>query len=66
LDFGVTVRFAMRTSLVIPVFNGGDSLTANLQTALAYLEARGESHEVIVVDDGSTDGSCETIARMAS
>jgi len=65
-DFGVTVTFTMRTSLVIPVFNGGDSLTANLQTAIAYLEARGESHEVIVVDDCSTDGSCETITHMAS
>jgi dolichyl-phosphate beta-glucosyltransferase len=53
----------IRTSLVIPVYNGGHFIEGTLDTARSYLERRGEQFEIIVVDDGSNDGSSEILAR---
>jgi dolichyl-phosphate beta-glucosyltransferase len=47
-------------SVVIPAFNEADRLPPTLDRVLAHLRARGESFEVIVVDDGSRD---DTVAR---
>jgi len=50
---------AWRYSVVIPAFNEADSL-ARVVAAVAGLPG---PVEVIVVDDGSTDGTAEEIAR---
>ena len=53
-------------SLVIPVFNEAESvgpLFAELTGALARLD---RSAEVVVVDDGSTDGSFERLGALAA
>jgi dolichyl-phosphate beta-glucosyltransferase len=42
---------------VIPAFNEARRLPPYLVQVLAYLEGRGEPYEVLVVDDGSTDGT---------
>ena len=42
-------------SVVIPAFNEEKRLPATLAAILPFLRARGESFEVVVVDDGSTD-----------
>jgi hypothetical protein len=47
---------------VIPAYNAGAHLGQCLE---ALSLARGSSHEIIVVDDGSTDGSKEIAARYA-
>lgn len=50
-------------SVVIPVFNGARTVSATLRSALSQTCA---SLEVIVVDDGSTDESCEIVSAFAA
>jgi glycosyltransferase involved in cell wall biosynthesis len=53
-------------SLVIPAFNEVDSLeplVAEIDEALADL---GRPFEIVFVDDGSTDGSCAVMERLAA
>lgn len=55
---------AVRISVVIPAYNEAESLPelhAALQAELARL---GESHEILVIDDGSTDGTLEVLRRL--
>ena len=47
----------LRWSVVIPAFNEARRLPAYLDDVVAFFEGRGERYEVIVVDDGSTDGT---------
>jgi len=54
-----------RLSVVIPAFNEAQRLPATLARLHAYLDARGASYQVLVVDDGSTDGTAD-VARTAS
>ena len=53
----------IRTSLIIPVYNGGRFIERTLAAARAHLERCGNPFEIIVVDDGSNDGSSEILAR---
>ncbi len=46
-------------AVVIPAYNEAERLPRTLQRVLTYLKARGGAHEVIVVDDGSRDGTAE-------
>jgi glycosyltransferase involved in cell wall biosynthesis/GT2 family glycosyltransferase len=46
-------------SVVIPSFNGRELLSKNLPPLLAALARGGSPSEVILADDGSTDGSSE-------
>lgn len=46
-------------SVVIPNYNGEELLRENLPSVIRALERWGGEHEVIVVDDGSSDGSCK-------
>ena len=50
-----------KVSLVIPIFNGIDNTAAFLKSLSVVTYS---NHEVIIVDDGSTDGSSEFIARQ--
>lgn len=52
-------------SLVIPVFNEGDNLKELLHRCLSVCRQSGRSFEIILVDDGSMDGSTAMIARAA-
>ncbi|MBI2158861.1 MAG: glycosyltransferase family 2 protein [Candidatus Rokubacteria bacterium] len=52
---------ALRWSVVIPAFNEADRLPRYLDEVVGYFEGRGEPSEVIVVDDGSTDGTPEVV-----
>jgi dolichyl-phosphate beta-glucosyltransferase len=57
-----------RWSVVIPAFNEAERLPTYLDSVVAYLEGRDEPYEVIVVDDGSTDGTSDVVEarRFAS
>src|SRR5262249_55269955 len=49
-------------SVVIPAFNEALRLPATLKQVVAYLASSKQSFEIIVVDDGSTDGTAEVLA----
>ena len=53
-------------SLVIPVFNERDSLEALRDECVRALEGLGTPWEMILVDDGSTDGSDALLDRLAA
>ena len=54
-----------RWSVVIPAFNEARRLPAYLDDVVAYFDGRGEPYEVIVVDDGSSDGTGDAVLARA-
>jgi undecaprenyl-phosphate 4-deoxy-4-formamido-L-arabinose transferase len=52
-------------SVVIPVYNESACLDELISRCLASCRSTGESFELILVDDGSRDGSTEMIGRAA-
>jgi dolichyl-phosphate beta-glucosyltransferase len=50
-------------SVVIPAFNEAERLPGTLAKVMAYLRERGESFEIVVVDDGSADATAEQARR---
>lgn len=53
---------AAELSVVIPAYNEARRLGATLDRIAAYLGERGVEHEIVVVDDGSTDPTAELVA----
>jgi glycosyltransferase involved in cell wall biosynthesis len=54
----------MDLSVVIPVFNEAENITTLFSQLTSVLEELDRSYEIIVVDDGSTDGSFEILRRL--
>lgn len=54
-----------RLSVVIPAFNESRRIRATLENALAWLRAHGRTAEIIVVDDGSGDGTLGVVDAVA-
>lgn len=54
----------MEVSVVLPVYNEAGHLAQEIGRIRAALEEAGTSYEVVVVNDGSTDGSAETLAGI--
>jgi glycosyltransferase involved in cell wall biosynthesis len=54
----------MDLSVIVPVFNERESLDALHQEIVAALVPLGLSYEIIFVDDGSTDGGWDVLARI--
>jgi dolichyl-phosphate beta-glucosyltransferase len=52
-------------SVVLPCFNESHRLPLTLSEIRPYLESRFPRHEVIVVDDGSTDGTADIVRSTA-
>ncbi|HKW95243.1 MAG TPA: dolichyl-phosphate beta-glucosyltransferase [Methylomirabilota bacterium] len=55
-----------RWSVVIPAYNEARRLPRYLKEIQAYFEGRDEPYEVIVVDDGSRDGTGERVREVAA
>ena len=53
-------------SVVVPAYNESARLPATLVRLRDYLDAAGEPYQVIVVDDGSSDGTADTAEATAS
>lgn len=51
----------MRLSLIIPAYNEAQRIRASLESAEAYFDRQGYDYEIIVVDDGSTDGTQQVV-----
>jgi glycosyltransferase involved in cell wall biosynthesis len=62
----MTNSVEIRLSILIPCFNEEKNIEATLDTVLAALAEVGCSHEVIVVDDQSTDRTFEVAQRWIS
>ena len=56
----------LHISLVIPVFNEEENLEELIRRCLMSCNGTGKSFEIILVDDGSTDGSPDIIKKAAS
>lgn len=59
-------RKIVSLSVIIPAYNEARRIPPYLQSAIAYLNGRGLSFEILVVDDGSTDETAALIGRMAT
>jgi dolichyl-phosphate beta-glucosyltransferase len=55
----------VRLSVVIPAYNEEERLGPTLERILGYLSGCGYPFEVIVVDDGSTDGTAAAARRVS-
>ena len=58
------MEHACDVSVVLPVYNEQGHLQAEIDRIRAALDASPYSYEIIVVDDGSTDGSAEKLAAI--
>ncbi len=58
-------RREFRYSIVIPVFNSEQIVGTTIDRVVATFTEHGLDHEIILVNDGSTDGSWELIAEKA-
>ncbi|MBX3235380.1 MAG: glycosyltransferase family 2 protein [Nitrospiraceae bacterium] len=56
--------FAPSLSVIIPAFNEAERLPSTLQRIVDYLDRRRTSYEIIVVDDGSKDGTSQLVAAL--
>src|SRR5581483_843455 len=59
------LRRSPHWSIVIPAYDEAVRLPGFLKDVLAYFEERDETFEVVVVDDGSTDGTAERVREVA-
>jgi glycosyltransferase involved in cell wall biosynthesis len=53
-------------SIVVPVYNEKDNVEAVYSAIRSALEAMECSYEIVMVDDGSSDGSYSVLTRLAS
>lgn len=53
-------------SLVVPMFNEQENIEHALATATAALERHADEHEIVVVDDASTDRSSALLCAAAA
>ncbi|APD48273.1 glycosyltransferase family 2 protein [Synechococcus sp. CS-602] len=56
----------LELSVVIPLYNEQDSVALLLDQLLAVLRPMGRSFELVLVDDGSSDGTAAALAAQAS
>ena len=59
-------RYALKYSIVIPVFNEQGNLTALYDRLKKTLDNMGETYEIIFIDDGSSDNSYQIIKALGN
>ena len=59
------MEYPFDISIIVPSFNEKESLPELMAWIARVMEQEGRSYEVIIVDDGSTDGSWDTICSLA-
>jgi len=58
--------YSPRLSAVVPLYNERDNLESLIQELLQEFHRLGSSFEILLVDDGSQDGSAEILDRAAA
>lgn len=61
----VTVRADFSYSVVIPVYNSQDVVGSTVERVVEVFETAGLRYQVVLVNDGSRDGSWDVIADLA-
>jgi dolichol-phosphate mannosyltransferase len=65
-QLSLTVRAALPGAwLILPTYNEAENIEAMLRAALAQLASTGREHTILVVDDGSPDGTGQLADGMA-
>lgn len=59
------VTNSIKISLVIPVFNEHEAITGVFKEAYKVLSESGLLYEIIIVDDGSSDGTLEILKKLS-
>lgn len=60
-----TVASESSLSLVIPVYNESQGIMETLDISIRVLEEIGSDYEIVIVDDGSNDGTWEVVMKLA-
>lgn len=60
-----SMQCAVAISVIIPCYNGARVLRSSIFALADYLNSLGQSWEIIVVDDGSTDGTGQIVEQAA-
>ena len=55
---------SLKLSLIIPAYNEEKLIGKNLSKILSFLDKRPYTWEVVVVDDGSSDGTCRIVESL--
>jgi glycosyltransferase involved in cell wall biosynthesis len=55
-------RMSEAVSIIVPVFNEEGAIAATIAAIDATMRAEGREYEVLIVDDGSTDGTARVLA----
>lgn len=56
----------VQLSIIVPAYNEEQRLLPTLLGLHAYLSSQTLRHEILVVDDGSLDGTCQVVERAAA
>jgi dolichyl-phosphate beta-glucosyltransferase len=63
---GADVKHSPEISVIIPAYNEQDRIAPTLRSVSRYFRTRGTSVEIIVVDDGSRDGTSDMVTEMSA
>lgn len=66
MEIGKTTKSGVQVSVVIPFLNENESLRELVNKIRDTLLPLQISHEILLIDDGSTDGGTETAEQLAS
>ena len=55
----------IEVSIISPVFNESENIETFVSRVFQTMRESGRSWELIIVDDGSTDGSRDTLKRLS-
>jgi glycosyltransferase involved in cell wall biosynthesis/O-antigen/teichoic acid export membrane protein len=58
----LTADDELEISVIVPTHNGGNQLVTTVESVIRTLYSLGKSYEILVVSDGSTDGSEAAVA----
>src|SRR3954463_3995314 len=66
VDLGPPAHGAIQVSVILPCFNEESNVAPEVERICRHLDDSGYVYEVIVIDDGSTDGTWDEVQEQAS